>query len=120
MSQRALNEIWEREMLGDVRAHSLGNSGSVPQPDCAIGEVQQWIVNANAVVAAPLNTSGVAIGSHLYMLFQQNATGGFTLGWNAIWRNAPTLAAGAANTRASFEFRWDGTSMQFVGGSTAF
>ena len=101
---------------------AAGNQGAAPAIDPTLDEVVTAVLTANATVAAPAaSTPGaVNIGSRFYLVVIQDATGTRTLAWNAAWRNAPAMTAGTANQRASFEFRWDGVSWQFVGGSTAF
>jgi hypothetical protein len=96
----------------------VGNGGATPTPNCANGLTQVFTMNANATVGAPTNPP--QIGTTLNLVFVQDATGSRTIGWNATYRNAPAWSAGAANTRASARFQYDGAGWQFMGGSTAF
>jgi hypothetical protein len=79
-----------------------------------------FTLTAAATVGAPL--SAAPIGFKLFLEFVQDATAGRAVTWNAIYRNAPAIGGGSATAgqRASTEWRWDGVSWQFVGGSTAF
>jgi hypothetical protein len=119
MKTRGMKEIIEREFLGAVRPFAA-LSGAAPVPDCADAETQVFTMNANITVGAPINAP--AIGSKLVLIFVQDATGTRTLAWNAIYRNAPALAGGAATAgqRALTEWCWDGASWEFTGGATAF
>lgn len=116
MSRRAYTESWQR-FAGGVLVPVTGFSGATPTPDAGTAESWVWTMNSNVVVGAPANPR--AIGDMLYLVFIQDG-GSRTISWNAVYRNAPTPSAGAAGTRISAEFRFDGVSWQFVGGSTAF
>lgn len=99
-----------------------GNSGATPAPNVANGLNQQYTQNSNVTWGAPTGTASINVGAKLVLLVQHDGTGGsYTTAFNAIYRNAPAIAASAAaNSKATFEFIWDGTSWQYVGGSTAF
>jgi hypothetical protein len=98
----------------------LGNTGATPAPNLYFGTVQRWTQNSSVTWAAPANPAGY--GTILTLLVQHDATAGnYTTAWNAAFRNAPAIAASAAaNSKATFQFMYDGTNWQFIGGSTAF
>jgi hypothetical protein len=120
MSRR--NQGNQLELYGKTSFYNMGNVAAAPSIDASLEEAIQMTLTANAVIAAPAANSipSVNVGSRLYLVFIQGPGGTFTVAWNAAWRNAPALAGGAAATRASAEFRWDGASWQFIGGSTVF
>lgn len=115
---RAATEEYQRAAFGLPQPRNWGASGAAPQPDAGVIETQVWTLTANATVAAPLNPR--AVGDQLFLVFVQDATGGRSISWNGIYRNAPTPSVGIAGQRLSAEFRWDSQSWQFTGGSTAF
>jgi hypothetical protein len=95
-----------------------GSTGTTPTPNCQNGLTQVWTMNNNISVGVPTNPP--QIGQTLTLVFVQDATGGRTIVWNAAYRNAPPWSAGLAGQRATADFKYDGISWQFVGGSTAF
>ena len=102
--------------------YSAGNTGTTPAPDCSLSLTQQWTQNGSVTWAAPVNTTAVLIGAILTLLVTKDANGtARTTAWNAIYRNAPTIAStSTSGAKATFMYMWDGTSWQFIGGSTAF
>jgi hypothetical protein len=73
------------------------------------------VLTANMTINAPATsvgyTSTIPTGTSMTMLFTQDATGGRTLTWNAIFLRSTALAtSGTANQRAAITFVWDGTN----------
>ena len=99
-------------------AYVAGNTGTTPAPNCVNGQTQIWTMNNNVTWGAPTNPWRV--GQVLTIAAVQDATGSRTTAWNATYRNAPAWASGAANTKATATFVYDGTNWQYIGGSTAF
>lgn len=97
-----------------------GGTGTAPVPNCVQGLTQVLTMNGNVTVGIPINPPQP--GAQLQLTFVQDATAGRTLAFNAIFRNAPTIAGGAATAgqRATVVFRYDGVGWQYIGGSTAF
>lgn len=110
------------EFQGAVPHASKGTQGATITPDANDREAIVYTMGAATTVAAPANSSSQPIGTKLYLVLVQDATAGRTLTWNATYRNAPSGLGGSATNgqRASFEFRYDGASWQYTGGSTAF
>jgi len=102
--------------------YSAGNTGTTPAPDCSKGFTQSWTQNGSVTWGAPTNTTGLNIGDMLTLAVQKDANGtARTTAWNAIYRNAPTIAStSTSGAKATFVYMWDGTSWQYIGGSTAF
>lgn len=94
------------------------SSGAVVQLDFSTGAVQQILLTANCLVAQPINPPDV--GGRVVLIFTQDSVGSRSLSWGVAFRDAPSWSAGAANTRASATFIYDGFSFQYEGGSTAF
>lgn len=97
-----------------------GNTSTTPTPNCANGPTQFWTQNGSVTWGAPTNPW--RIGQYLTLQVQHDGTGNsYTTAFNATYRNAPTIAAAAgASTKATWMFIYDGTSWQYIGGSTAF
>ena len=115
---RSATEEYETQALGLPRPRLVGNVGSTCIPDASVTETQVFTMTLNLVVGAPVGPR--AVGDRLYLVFVEGGSGGKTIGWNVIFRDCPTPAAGVVGTRLSVEVRWDGASWQFTGGSTAF
>lgn len=111
-------DIWLAPLSIEGAVYIAGNTGAAPAPALTNGPVQQWTMNNNVTWGAP--TAPWKLGQLLTILAVQDATGSRTTAWNATYRNAPSWAAGAANTKATAMFIYDGTNWQFIGGSTAF
>jgi hypothetical protein len=71
-------------------------------------------LTANTTINVPATGSGtstVPTGTQMTILFTQDATGGRTLTWNAIFLRSSNLASsGTAGQRASITFVYDGTN----------
>lgn len=90
-------------------------------PYLAAGLVVNAVLTGNVTMGQPYGLYNIPIGSVMYIVLTQDATGSRTVAWAACYRDTPNWAAGgAAGTVASGEFRWDGNSWQYVGGSSAF
>ncbi len=122
MSRGGIQEFQEIEFIGGKQHQTQGNAGAALVVDTSAKETQVFTLNANVTVGVPSNTARLPVGAVLVLVLVQDANGGRTLTWNAIWRNAPSGLGGSATSgqRALFEFRWDGASMQYTGGATAF
>ena len=82
-------------------------------PDAAVAQtVIVGTLTGGMTVAAPTNPT---LGKKLTFAFTQDATGGRTITWNAIFKKTAD-AAGAANTKGTTEFVYDGTNWRQVGG----
>lgn len=114
---RAATEEYETQALGLPRPRLVGNVGAAAVPDAGKAETWVFTMTQNVTVGAPLGPR--AIGDKLYLVLVDDG-GGHTVAWHSVFRNAPTPAAGTAGQRLSAEFRWDGVSWQFTGGSSAF
>ena len=123
MSQaRGVTARIQEEMYGDAIPTKIAASGASYAPDISTAESHTVTMTANLTVAAPGGTNQMQPGSRFALILIQDNTGSRTLTWNSAWRNAPSgLGSGAAaGSRALFEFRYDGVSMQYTGGATAF
>jgi hypothetical protein len=88
-------------------------------PNCAQSGEQQYTISATTcTINAPVNPPNV--GARLSITLIKGTASAITLTWVSAYRNMPTWSAGASGTRATAEFRYDGVSWQYVGGSTAF
>jgi hypothetical protein len=99
-----------------LSAYPAGNTGATPAPALGNGEVQSWTLSASTTWGAP--TGPVQVGQRLTLLV--TSSGAFTTAWNATYRNAPAVAVAANGQKATFNFMWDGSNWQYIGGSTAF
>lgn len=115
---RGPTEQAQTEFQGAIQPKNLGSQGATITPDANAAESQVFTLGASATIAAPINPG--PIGQKLHLVFIQGGAGSFTITWNAAYRNAAAPTAGAAGTRASAEFRYDGVSWQTVGQSTVF
>ena len=83
--------------------------------DLDADQVTQVTLGGNRTMAAPTNMKD---GGYYGLTVIQDATGGRTLSWNAVFKfpaaTAPTLSAGA-NARDEFVFRSNGTNLYLVG-----
>jgi len=95
-----------------------GNSSTAFAPNCCQGGDQVSTMNSNLTVGAPINAPYA--GFELTLTLIQDSTGNRALAWNSTYRNAPTISAGAAGTRGSWKYKFDGVNWQYQGGSTAF
>lgn len=97
----------------DPDTQDIAYAGTIA-PDVAAGErVLVGALTANLIVGAPTNPSK---GARLDFAFAQDATGGWTIAWNAVFKKAAD-AAGAANQKASTAFLFDGTNWIQQGGA---
>lgn len=119
---RAVTARIQEEMFGDAIPTKVAASGASYAPDITTAEVHSIVMTAALTIAAPLGMTAMQPGARFALILIQDNTGGRTLTWNSAWRNAPSgLGSGAApGSRATFEFRYDGVSMQYTGGSTGF
>jgi len=73
------------------------------------GNVYQTTLTNNLTVNAPTETN-IPPGTRLRFLFLQDATGGRTVTWNAVFKVSATAVSGTANLRSSVGFVYDGTN----------
>lgn len=104
----------------ETAPYVAGNTSTAPVPNLANGSNQAWTQNGSVTWGAPTNPAYV--GQPLTLLITKDATAtSYTTGWNAVYRNAPTIGANTtASSKATFLFLYDGTNWQYIGGSTAF
>ena len=102
--------------------YAAGNTSTTPAPDCSKGLTQSWTQNASVTWGAPTNTTGLNVGDVLTLAVTKDANGtARTTAWNATYRDAPTIAStSTSGAKGTWNFMWDGTNWQYVGGSTAF
>jgi hypothetical protein len=82
-------------------------------PDVRLGErVTVGTLTGNLTVNQPLNPRR---GAKLEFAFTQDATGGRTITWDAVFRKAPD-GVGTANQKGTTAFIYDGTNWVQVGG----
>ncbi len=83
-------------------------------PDVLLGErVTVGTLTGNLTINAPANPRR---GAKLEFAFAQDATGGRTITWNAVFRKAAD-GAGAANQKGATAFLYDGANWVQVGGA---
>lgn len=119
---RAVNQRVQEEFFGDKTPTKVAAASATTTVDVSAADTAICTLSANTTIAAPASVSTFQPGMQFGVLLIQDAVGSRTVAWNAAWRNVPTglAAGGAAGTRALVEFRWDGVSMQYTGGATAF
>jgi len=81
-------------------------------PDYGLGFCQQVTIAANVAIAVPIRTGGtITAGDEFELRIDQDATGGWSWTFNAIYRlGAFDGLVGALSTFAVFRFRYDGTN----------
>ena len=116
----AVNNQWRMYPFLNETVVAYGNTGAASAPNCQNNLVTSWTQNANTVWGVPTNPP--IAGTELIFLVTKDATANvYTVGWNAVYRNAPTFSTIAgASCKATYVFKYDGTNWQFIGGSTAF
>ena len=95
---------------------TVAASGAAPVLDLNNGRVQKVTVSASATFGVPLHPS--YIGETLTVVLISGGT--YTVAFNAIFRDAPSTYTSTVGQKATVRFVWDGTSWQFIGGSSAF
>lgn len=105
-----------------AQVYAAGNTGATPAPDCSKGLTQSFTVSASVTWGVPTNTTALNAGDILTLLVTKDATGtARTTAWNATYRDAPTIAStSTSGAKGTWNFMFDGTNWQYVGGSTAF
>ena len=111
-------QVWSAQ--GAVAPVSAGNTSTAPVPNLSNGASQSWTQNGSVTWGVPTNPAYV--GQILTLFVTKDATAtSYTTAFNAIYRDAPTIGANTtASSKALFRFEWDGTSWQYIGGSSAF
>jgi hypothetical protein len=119
---RAVNQRVQEEFFGDKVPAKVAASSATTTIDVSVADMAVVTLTANTTIAAPANLSTFQPGMQFAVLLIQDAVGSRTVAWNAAWRNMPAglAAGGGAATRALVELRYDGVSMQYCGGATAF
>ena len=112
----------QNEFDGYPQPKSVAAAGAAPIVYAGLAETYVLTLTAATTVGVPAQSTTCPPGTTLCLIFVQDATAGRTLAFNAIFRNAPSISGGAATAgqRCSTEWRWDGVSWQYTGGSTAF
>jgi hypothetical protein len=96
-------------------AQSIAYAASIT-PDAALGErVIVGVLTGNLTINAPTKPHPAGM---LVFCFTQDATGGRTITWNALFKKAAD-GAGAANQKGATSFIYDGDSWMQVGGALA-
>jgi hypothetical protein len=94
-------------------AQSIAYAATIT-PDGALGErVIVGALTGNLTINAPTNPR---TGAMLVFGFTQDATGGRTLTWNAVFKKAAD-GAGTANQKGATSFVYDGANWVQVGGA---
>ncbi len=122
MVAEAVIEQQRREFGGSpAGAPSVQVAAGAFSPYLAVGLVVNAVLTGNVTIAQPYGINNLPVGSLMYLVLTQDGTGSRTVAWASCYRDAPNWSSGgAAGTVASGEFRWDGNSWQYVGGSSAF
>ncbi|MBI2801231.1 MAG: hypothetical protein HYX63_13300 [Gammaproteobacteria bacterium] len=103
-------------LISDPIVQNLAYAATVT-PDASLGErVNIGALTAAITIGAPTNPT---LGAKLSFTFLQNATGGFGITWNAVFKKAADPAAGGAATVASTEFQYNGANWVQQGGALA-
>lgn len=91
------------------------------QPSLQAGLVVALTLVGNIIIGQPV-IFNPNVGMTLYLVMTQDSTGSRTTAFASCWRDIPAgwAAGGTAGQVASGEFRFDGSSWQYVGGSSAF
>ncbi len=99
--------VCEVNMLTGFNA--VGTTSGTYTPDFFTnGGVTTMTINGNLTVAAPSN-GPYPRGAHASFSIRQDATGGRTITWNAVYVNTPTTVT-TANAYNTARFRYDGTN----------
>jgi hypothetical protein len=116
----AANAEWRMYPFLNDAAYNGGNTGAASNPNCAHGLIQSWTQNANTVWAAPTNPP--TDGMEMFLMVTKDATANvYTVGWNAVYINAPTFSTIAgASCKALYRFVRMSPNWIFTNGSTAF
>jgi hypothetical protein len=81
------------------------------------GEHVEVTLTAARLVGAPLNP---ATGQHLYFTLIQNATGGFAVTWNAVFKVSWSDTGNTSAKRSTVGFWFDGTNWCQLASQTAY
>lgn len=85
-------------------------------PDANLGGIVDiGALTGNITIGEPTNPIS---GQELTFIFEQDATGGRTITWNAVFKKAAD-GAGGASTKGVTSFRYDGTHWVQIGGALA-
>ena len=87
----AATEEFQTQAFGLPLPKAWGNVAASCIPDATIVETQVFTMTQNLVVGAPIGPR--AVGDKLSLVFI-DANGGYTISWNAVYRNAPTPLSG--------------------------
>lgn len=104
-------ELITVQQLQALRSASLSNSTAATVGiNAATTTLFNVTLAQNGGIAAP---TGAIVGQQLTMLITQNATGGYTLAWDPIYKwpggSAPTMSATAGRT-SRFDWVFNGTN----------
>jgi hypothetical protein len=88
-------------------------TGIAPTPNAALGETCLYTLTANSVMGAPVAPQK---GQALEFLVTEGGAGGFTLGFNPVYKfSAAGFPSTAAGSKSSIRFRCDGVNWVQVG-----
>lgn len=113
------------EIVKAITANQLEDNSSAPVYAATITPViaganttvVPGILTGNIAIGAP--TGNIQVGSLLGFSFTQDATGGRTITWNAVF-SFTANGAGAGNQKGATNFVWDGSRWVQFGGALAF
>jgi hypothetical protein len=93
---------------GDVFAfQNIGWTANAITPEISAGDMRTGALTANSTVNAPTyGTSTPPRGHRWKISLRQNATGGFSVTWNAAWKGVTLTGPGTANQVAEVTFEW--------------
>jgi hypothetical protein len=93
-------------------------TGAVAAIDTSKGLVHQNVLTNNVFFTEPINPP--LVGEFIRLILIQDSVGSHSVSWGICFRDAPSWAPGAANSRASAIFMYDGAGYQYIDGSSAF
>lgn len=113
------------EIVKAIKANQLEDNSTAPVYAATITpaitgaftHVQVGVLTGNVTIGAP--TGSFAVGSRLSMGFTQDATGGRTVTWNAVFA-ASANSGSTASHKAATEFVYDGSRWVQYGGALTF
>jgi hypothetical protein len=94
-----------------------GETNFVAGVDASNAEYYSITLTANRVAGAPANP---ATGQRLTYTLIQNGTGGWTVGWNAVYKVSWSDTGNTANKRSTISFLYDGTNWNQDGAQTPY
>ena len=107
------------EHLSQTRTIQAISAAATTDPNGATsGEiVQPGALAQNVTVSAPTNATK---GKILTFRFLQDGTGGWTVGWNAVFKHAWSDTGNTANKRSTISFYYDGSNWNQIGAQSPY